>query len=92
MKGLGVECVEILTHVLRRSLNPTPGTSPKITYFYLRLTSLGWDVRRVRWDDWLELGNDDARQGGLPSPRVRMRCCAQYALAFRARSCSFAGL
>ncbi|CAE7853899.1 ppa1 [Symbiodinium necroappetens] len=26
------------------------------------LTSLGWDVRRVRWDDWLELGNDDSRK------------------------------
>lgn len=26
------------------------------------LTSLGWDVRRVRWDDWAELGNDSERK------------------------------
>eukprot|EP00931_Biecheleriopsis_adriatica_P067901 TRINITY_DN41955_c0_g1_i1.p1 TRINITY_DN41955_c0_g1~~TRINITY_DN41955_c0_g1_i1.p1 ORF type:complete len:523 (-),score=112.30 TRINITY_DN41955_c0_g1_i1:73-1641(-) len=26
------------------------------------LTSLGWDVRRVRWDDWAELGSDSERK------------------------------
>jgi len=26
------------------------------------LTSLGWDVRRVRWDDWAELGGEEGRQ------------------------------
>jgi len=26
------------------------------------LTSLGWDVRRVRWDDWAELGHDADRK------------------------------
>ena len=27
----------------------------------LRLTSLGWDVRRVRWDEWLELPDAQRR-------------------------------
>lgn len=27
-----------------------------------RLTSLGWDVRRIRWDEWLEL--EDAKRSG----------------------------
>jgi len=26
------------------------------------LTSLGWDVRRVRWDDWVELELDSERK------------------------------
>ncbi|CAJ1357917.1 unnamed protein product [Effrenium voratum] len=26
------------------------------------LTSLGWDVRRLRWDDWTELGDDPQRK------------------------------
>lgn len=26
------------------------------------LTSLGWDVRRVRWDDWAEMGPDEGRR------------------------------
>ena len=97
MKGL-----EILTHVLGRSLNPTPGHQPQ-DHFYLRLTSPGWDVRQVRWDDWLELGNDwlelgndDTRQGGLRvstgSDAVMGTDAFGVAMAFRVRSCSFAGL
>lgn len=29
------------------------------------LTSLGWDVRRVRWDDWADLGPAESGKKGL---------------------------
>merc|ERR1711920_1210400 len=29
------------------------------------LTSLGWDVRRIRWDDWADLGSDADAQKTL---------------------------